>query len=339
MGQKIRWGLLGAGLLLDRWMKGAALADDDMEIAAVASRTRETAERQAAKFGIKDACVYDEILQRADIDVMYIPVPHTAHKELAVRAMKAGYNVLVEKPAAVTASDWQEMVSCAKENNVFLMEAVWTRCFPVSLRLKELLSEGVIGEVRHLEASFAYRVPDDYKGRLTDPDLAGGALLDVGVYPLHFAHMVYGTVPERMQSLASINTDGCPVDEQGVYIGQYKNGAMCTLTSAIRTDMPDTAWIYGTDGYIRIPGFWRPQSMEIVKDGKTETISLPVTQREGLPQDEGYQYEIRHVDECIRKGLKESPLVPLSATTDVLQQCDALRRQWGFRYPFENEAQ
>lgn len=334
--KKTRWGLLGAGVLLDRWMKGF-LQMEDAEVAAIASRTPETARRMADRFGIREALSYDEILRRDDIDVMYIPVPHTAHKELAIRAMEAGFPVLIEKPAAVCAPDWDEMTACAKKNNVFLMEAVWTRCFPVMEQVLDEIRQGVIGDVRHVQATFAFRIDDSYQGRLTDPGRAGGALLDVGIYGLHFAKFVYGKMPERILSLASMDTDHLhlQVDEQNVIIGQYDNGALFTVTSAIRTKMQDTAWIYGTKGYIRIPVFWKPESAEIVCDGVSRRIESPVPQKVSGITDEGYQYEIRHVQVCLRRGLTQSPLVTHAMTRDVLDMCDEIRRQWGMVYPFE----
>ena len=336
--KKIRWGLLGAGVLLERWMKGFAQVED-AEIAAVASRTPETAKRVAGRFGIADALTYDEILKRDDIDMMYIPVPHTAHKELAIRAMEAGFPVLVEKPAAVTARDWEEMTACAEKNHVFLMEAVWTRCFPLMQQVLDEIRAGAIGDVRHVEAAFAFRVGDDYQGRLTDPAQAGGALLDVGIYGLHFAKFIYERMPQRILSLAAMDTDGLrlQVDEQNVMIGQYENGAMFTVTSAIRTVMPDTAWIYGTKGYIRMPKFWKPESAEIICDGSVRQLVSPVPQKISGISDEGYQFEIRHVNECLRRGLTESPLVTHAMTKDVLEMCDEIRGQWGLRYPFEDE--
>lgn len=327
--KKTRWGLLGAGILLERWMKGFRQVED-AEIAAIASRTPETAQRMADRFGIKDALSYEEILRRDDIDIMYIPVPHQAHRELAVRAMEAGFPVLVEKPGAVTAADWAQMTACARKHKVFLMEAVWTRCFPLMQQVLDEIRQGAVGDVRHVEASFAFRVPDSYQGRLTDPARAGGALLDVGVYGLHFAKFIYGKMPSRILSLASMNTDGLhlQVDEQNVTVGQYDNGALFTVTSAIRTEMPDTAWIYGTEGYIKIPVFWKPESAEIVRDGAVRRIESPVPQKVSGIIDEGYQFEIRHVQECLRQGLTESPLVTHEMTHDVLTMCDEIRRQW-----------
>lgn len=333
---KIRWGLFGAGILLDRWLKGFRQTED-AEIAGIASRTMETAQRQAARYGIAEAMTYDEMLARKDIDIMYIAVPHTAHKALAIRAMEAGFPVLVEKPAAVTAADWQEMSECAERKNLFLMEAVWTRFFPAICEVLAEIQKGTIGEVRCVQSAFSYRIPDDYQGRLTDPQTAGGSLLDVGVYNLHLAQMIYGTSPIRWASLASIGTDEIQlkVDEQAAYIGQYKNGALSILTSAIRTEMKDTAWIYGTKGSIEIPTFWKASGYTITQNGRTKTISCPVPQNVPGIEDEGYQFEIRHVQECLRSGQTESPLMPRSVTSQILSQCDELRKQWGMTYPFE----
>ena len=291
----------------------------------------------ADRFGIREVLSYDEILKRDDIDVMYIPVPHTMHKELAIRAMEAGFPVLVEKPAAVCTQDWDTMTACAKKNKVFLMEAVWTRCFPVMQQVLDEIRKGVIGDVRHVQAAFAFRVDDSYQGRLTDPAQAGGALLDVGIYGLHFAKFIYGNIPGKLLSLASMNTDHLhlQVDEQNVIIGQYDNGALFTVTSAIRTDMLDTAWIYGTNGYIRIPVFWKPESAEIECNGVSRRIESPVPQKVSGIIDEGYQYEIRHVQDCLNRRLTQSPFVTHEMTRDVLWMCDEIRRQWGLVYPFE----
>ena len=334
--EKIRWGLLGAGNLLNRWMKGFQQVED-AEISAIASRTRDTAQTMANRFGIRDALTYDEILKRDDIDIMYIPVPHPAHRELAIRAMEAGFPVLVEKPAAVSATEWEEMETCARRQGVFLMEAVWTRFFPLMDRVLDEIHSGRIGDVRHIQATFAYRVPDSYQGRVIEPRQAGGALLDVGVYGLHFVKFIYESMPERILSLASMDTDDLhlQVDEQNVIIGQYADGALFTVTSAIRTEMPDTAWIYGTEGSIRIPLFWKPETA-IITCGETEQrLECPVPQRISGILDEGYQFEIRHVNECLRNGLKDSPLLTHAMTRDVLKMCDEIRKQWGLVYPFE----
>lgn len=336
--RNIRWGLLGAGAILNRWMNGARQVED-MEIVAVASRTRETAEHVAKQFGIPDALGYEEMLAREDIEAVYVPVPHVGHKELALQAMKAGKHVLVEKPAVVTARDFDELVECAKEYQTFLMEAVWTRFFPLAEVLRTYIDNGVIGQVRSLHSAFCSRSELQRAIRLFDPNLAGGALLDVGVYNLHFADMIFEKEPVHLTGLASMDTDELhlQVDEQGSYIAQYDQGELAVMTSAIRTSMPDTAFIYGTQGYIEIPTFWKPTRMHVIAGERDKWIERPVSQNIPGIEDEGYQYEIRHMQECIRRGLLESPVMTWQKSRNVLAICDRLRADWGLKYPFETE--
>ncbi|MFV0363154.1 MAG: Gfo/Idh/MocA family protein [Suipraeoptans sp.] len=336
MNKKIRWGLLGAGEVVDRWMKGVSQVDD-MEVVAVASRTEKTAVNIAAKWNIPKVMNYDEMIHCQDIDIAYIPVPHTAHKQLAISAMNAGKNVLVEKPAALNAKDFVEMIQCAKDNNVFLMEAVWTRFFPVTKKALEYINEDKIGEVRSVQTAFSFRVNDDYKGRLVDINQGGGGLLDTGVYNLHFMQMIYQKSPIKLFGVASMNTDELhiQVDEQASYIGQYDHGELAVMSSGIRTHMIDTAYIYGTKGYIVIPRFWKPTKMQVVIGKHTECFEEEVPHRvEGI-EDEGYQYEISYVNECIRTGIKESPYVSFEISHSVLEQCDMLRKEWNLVYSSE----
>lgn len=333
--KKIRWGLLGAGAILDRFMNGAKQWDD-MEVVAIASRTPESAKKMAEKYDVPEVLTYDGLLAREDIDVVYIPVPHTIHKELAIKAMKAKKAVLVEKPAGINASEWKEMVACAKEENVFLMEASWTRFFPIIARMREIIAEGRLGDIRAVSSDFSFRT-DDPNGRLLDPNRAGGGLLDVGVYNFQFQRMVFDKAPVKLIGLASMDTDEMhlQVDEQASYIAQYDRGELGTMSSGVRTDMIDTAYIYGTKGYIVMPQFWKPFSMDVTVGTETEHIEIPVPQRVEGVVDEGYQYEIAHVNECLRAGLKESPIMTFEITDSVLTQCDQLREQWGLKYPQE----
>ncbi len=336
-GKRIRWGLLGAGAILNRWMKGAVQVGN-MEIAAVSSRTPETAEKMRAKFGIPEALSYDELLERDDIDVVYVAVPHTAHKELAIRAMRAGKAVLVEKPAAVTAADWEEMTACAKECGVFLMEAVWTRFFPLIAEIRKIIEAGEIGSVRAVQSAFSFRtMPGTGDSRLLDPARAGGGLLDTGVYNLHFADIVYGKAPQKLTGLASFDTDELhlKIDEQAAYVAQYDRGELAVMASGVRTDMDDTAYIYGTEGQIVVPVFWKPVTARVTTASGTRTIECPVPQCVEGVEDEGYQFEIAYVNVCLREGVTESPVVPWHKTAEVLACCDELRKSWNYRYPFE----
>lgn len=339
----IQWGILGAGNIVDRWIKGA-MQCPDTRIAAIASRDGGHAREKAQRYGIPRAMTYEALVEDPEIQVVYVAVPHTAHAELAMLAMEHGKSVLVEKPAAVNAAQLRQMMACARKNGVFLMEAVWTRFLPLTRLLLEELERGSIGDVRDLQVSFSFRAPAEPKSRLMNPELAGGGLLDTGVYNLHFADLVFGRAPECLIGLATMDSDEhhIPVDEQACYIARYENGALATMTSGVRTDMLDTALIYGTEGYLEIPRFWCPQSMKLTRypeaaGGSPEIreFSAPTAQRvPGLP-DEGYQYEILHVNECVRAGLPESPVMPLEKSLEILTQCDTLRRQWGLVYPFE----
>ena len=333
MQRKIRWGLLGAGNILHRWMKGVRQVED-MEIAAVSSRTKERAQLMAETFQIPEALTYEELLAREDIDIVYIPVPHPAHKDLAIRAMNAGKAVLVEKPAGINARELDEMVACARKNGVFFMEAVWTRFFPLIEQLRPYFSEDGIGEVRAISTNFSYRT-EDPSSRLFDLERAGGGLLDTGVYNLHFNHMILQKNPVRLMGMASMNTDEMhlPVDEQAAYIAQYEKGELGMMCSAVRTDMIDTAYIYGTKGHVILPKFWKPTRAQIVIREKTEVLECPVQQKVPGIEDEGYQYELRHVNACLRDGKKESPVMTWQASHDILSQCDELRRQWNLVYP------
>lgn len=335
MSEVINWGLMGAGAIIDRWILGA-FQHDDMKIKAVASRTIDSAKKTAEKYHIEIACTYDELLAMNDIDIVYVAVPHTSHKELTIKALKAGKHVLVEKPAGINANEWQEMVDIAKETGKFLMEASWTKFFPIIPIIKSYIGEDGIGEVRAVTSDFAFRNTDT-SSRLLDPDRAGGGLLDVGVYNLNFQRIIYEKDPVLLTGVASIATDELKlnIDEQAAYIAQYDNGALGIMASAVRTDMIDTAYIYGTKGHIIVPHFWKPSEIEITIGDETRHITAAVSQKvEGIV-DEGYQYEIAHVNDCIRKGLTESPVMKWSDTMAILCECDTLRKQWGLKYPME----
>ena len=334
----IRWGILGAGSIVNIWIRGARQVEG-MEIAAVASRTPQTAQAMAQRHGIPEALSYEEMIARDDIDVVYIPVPHSAHKALTLKALRAGKHVLVEKPAAVNAGEFREMAACAEENHVFLMEGMWMRFFPVLGRIPDYLGEKGIGPVRLIQSAFAFRMEENQiGGRLTDPMAAGGSLLDTGVYALHFTDVILNREPVKLTGLAAIDTDDLHlrVDEQASYVASFDRGELAVMTSAIRTAMPDTAYIFGTRGSIEIPVFWKPTRLIVRIGGReTETVEIPVPQRIPGIEDSGFQYEVAHVNECLRKGLTESPVLPWAKTIRILRQCDSLRAQWGLKYPFE----
>ena len=321
---------------MNRWIRGARQFED-MDIVAVASELL----RQpgaAIQYRIPEALSYEALAKREDIDLVYIPVPHYAHKELAILAMEHGKSVLVEKPAAINTHELQEMIDCARKNKVFFMEAMWTRFFPLISTIRKLIGEDGMGDVRTISCAFSYRTPDiALQGRTTNINLAGGGLLDVGVYNLHFCDIIYDKEPESLTGFASIGTDEhkLEVDEQAVYIALYDRGELASLASGVRTNMLDTAYIYGTKGRMVIPHFWKPTSMELTLESGVTEISEPVPSCDPNEPDEGFQYEIAHVNECLRKGLYESPVMTWAKSMSVMKQCDTLRQQWGLKYPFE----
>jgi predicted dehydrogenase len=337
MERKIKWGIMGAGSIVDKWICGARQWSD-MEIVAIASRTIESAQKMSQKHNILEALKYETLVKRADIDIVYIPVPHTAHKELAIMAMEHGKSVLVEKPAAVNEKELTEILECAEKNNVFFMEGMWTRLFPIMEKIKSLINDEGIGDVRAMNMAFSFSFPGEFcNSRLLNPELAGGGLLDTGVYNLHFTEAILGKNPVALTGFATINSDEYHilVDEQASYIAQYDKGELVVMSSGVRTKMVDTAVIYGTKGFIEVPSFWKPTLINVNKDDKVTSYEEKIPQRVDGIYDDGFQYEIAHVNECLRKNLKQSPIMPWNKSLAIIKQCDELRRQWGLKYPFE----
>lgn len=297
-------------------------------LVAVGSRTRERASEFAARFKVdRSYGAYEALAGDPGVDVVYIATPHPAHHAAARLCLEAGKAVLCEKPFTLNAREAVDLVELARRRNVFLMEAMWTRFLPVMVRTREWLARKAIGEPRLVTADFGYRAVLDPESRIFNPVLGGGALLDVGIYPLAFASMVFGGAPLTISGLAHIGTTG--VDEQSAMVLAYEGGAMAVLTCAVRTATAHEARIQGTDGSIQIPDFWHGFRATLAVDGKApETVSLPL-------EGNGYNYEAVEVGRCLRAGLKESPVMPLSETVTLMRIMDELRRQWGLVYPQE----
>ncbi len=252
--------------------------------------------------------------------------------------------MLVEKPAAVTLDDWEAMTRCAQKNGVFLMEAVWTRFFPGLEQLRQLFQPGQLGPLKVVNCAFSYHLPDAMAGsRNLRPELAGGGLLDVGVYCLHLCDALTGAEPEELTGFATINGDEnrFGVDEQALILARYPGNLLASMGCGVRTAMRDTALLYAADASVELPVFWKPTELRITRsrgrEQVTETLAFPVEQTAGLPADEGFRYEIEHVQRCVSAGLSQSPEVSWQATARVLRACDTLRRQWGLKYPFESQ--
>jgi predicted dehydrogenase len=323
--KKIRWGIIGTGGIAEGFATDLQLLDG-AELVAVGSRTQQSADAFGEKFNIPHRhASYAALANDAKVDVVYIATPHPVHCENTLLCLNAGKHVLCEKPFAMHAHEAELMINTARAKKLFLMEAMWTRFIPLIVKLRDMLAQNVIGDVRMLQADFCFTAPFDAKGRLFNPALGGGALLDIGIYPISLASMIFGP-PERMTGMAHIGDSG--VDEQNAILMGYNGGRIATLYSSTRTDSPIEAIIMGTQGSIRLHRLMHhPERMTLTINGKPdEIIHISI---DGY----GYGYEAEEVMACIRAGKTESKIMPLNETLTIIKTMDALREQWGLRYP------
>jgi predicted dehydrogenase len=318
--KKIRWGILGTGRIAGTFAEALAVLPD-VELAAAGSRTAGSAKEFAAKHKVPRAYdSYEALANDERVDAIYVATPHPYHREHAILGLRAGKAVLVEKPFAMNEREALEMIEVARKEKRFLMEAMWTHFLPAVERAFDLARKGAIGELRMVQADFGFRAPFDPKGRLFDPALGGGSLLDVGVYPVSLATRLLGE-PAKIQSAAVLGTSG--VDEQASMILEYAGGAQAVLASAIRTETSQGATIAGTEGRIRIEApFWKSQKLTV----KDEVVDLPF-------RGNGYTHQALEVARCLVEGALESPRMSHAFSLSVMRTLDALRRPWGLRYP------
>ncbi|GAA1895258.1 Gfo/Idh/MocA family oxidoreductase [Streptomyces sodiiphilus] len=322
----VRWGILSTGSIAARFT-GDLLGMPEAEVAAVGSRAPGPAREFADRFGIPRAHGnWADLAADPEVDVVYVATPHNAHHPAARLCLEAGKAVLCEKVFTLNATEAQDLVELARQRGVFLMEGMWTYCNPVIRRMTELVRDGAIGEVRAVHADFglAGRFEDGH--RLLDPALGGGALLDLGVYPVSFAHLVLGE-PAEVAAWARLRGG---VDENtGMLLG-YSSGAVAALTCSLVADTPLRAAVTGTAGRIEFPrGFFFPEQCVLHRPGKEpEEINGPGT---GVT----FAHQAAEVMRCLRAGETESPLVPLDGTVAVMRTLDRVRERIGVRFPGE----
>jgi predicted dehydrogenase len=300
----------------------------DAEVLAVGSRSEVSAERFAEERGVpRRYASYEDLAADPDVDVVYVATPHPFHAENAELCLGAGKAVLCEKPFTVNAGEAERVVGLARERGLFLMEGMWTRFFPLMERVREMTSNGEIGELRMLTADFGVRFDLDPASRLFALELGGGALLDVGVYCVSLASMVLGP-PVRNAGLSQLGETG--VDEQAAVVLEHEAGRLSNLTMGIRTATPHEATILGTEGYLKIHApWWRPTTMTVSRPSREDgTIEEPVT-------GNGFNYEAAEVMRCLDEGRTESDVMPLDETISVMRTMDELRAAWDLRYPSE----
>ncbi|MFB6835945.1 Gfo/Idh/MocA family protein [Streptomyces sp. NPDC056361] len=327
MGEAVRWGILATGGIAERFTTDL-LTLDGAEVVAVASRTEASARAFADRFGIPRA--YGEwagLFADEDVDVVYVATPHHAHRAAAGLALEAGKAVLCEKALTLNAREAAELVALARERGLFLMEAMWMYCNPLIRRLVELVRDGAIGEVRTVQADFGLAGPFDAGHRLRDPAVGGGALLDLGVYPVSFAQLLLGE-PSSVQAHALISPEGVDLNT-GMLLG-WESGASALLSCSLVADTPLTASVTGTLGRIDVPrGFFFPERFTLHRHGAEP--------EEHTNEDDPHslRHEAAEVMRCLRAGATESPLVPLDGSLAVMRTLDAVRERVGVRYPSE----
>lgn len=327
--RKIRWGIIGPGSISATFAKDLA-AVEDAELVAVASRSsQERAKQFAEEFNVKRAYgTYEELVQDPEVDIVYIGTLHPQHYDSVKICLEAGKAVLCEKPFTINARQAEELINLAREKNIFLMEAMWTRYTPTMVKVREWIAEGLIGDVQLLQASFGFDTGNKPDGRLLNRELGGGALLDVGIYPVSLASMIFGQQPSKISSSVYIGETG--VDERNSILFEYENGNKAVLNSAVRLNLVNDAYIYGTKGYIHVPNFWFAPSATLHVHGEEEPVNFVCDRK-----TRGYDYEAREAMACLRAGKKESSIMPLDETLAILKTLDTLRSQWGLSYPSE----
>ena len=325
--RKYKWGILGPGNIARSFAKGLAVASNAIAY-AVGSRDLSRAQAFAKEYGYEKAYgSYAELAADPDVEIIYVATPHPQHEEAAILCLNAKKAVVCEKPFAPNTRQASRMIDCARANGVFLMEGMWTRFFPTICKTRELIDIGAIGKVLHVNVDFGFRANVDPKGRLFDPNAAGGSLLDVGVYNASFCSMIYKRPPDKVQSSLSIGATG--VDESSNIIFDYGCGQSAALFSAIRVPTAQDAAIYGEDGYIKLPAYWHGDTVILNNKSGAHEYKLP-------PEPTGFQYEAAEVMSCLDAGLAESLIMPLDETLEIIKVLDEIRRVNHLRYPFED---
>ncbi|MET9912914.1 Gfo/Idh/MocA family oxidoreductase [Streptomyces sp. NPDC006476] len=331
--ESVRWGILATGGI------AAAFAADlvdlpDAEVVAVASRTEASAKAFAERFGIERAYGdWAALAADADIDVVYVATPHSAHRAAAGLCLEAGRNVLCEKAFTLNAREAEELVALARERGSFLMEAMWMYCNPLVRRLKRMVEDGAIGEVRHVQADFGLAGPFPPAHRLRDPAQGGGSLLDLGVYPVSFAQLLLGE-PSDVTARAVLSDEG--VDLQTGALLSFESGALASVHCSIVGGTATSASVTGSQGRIDIlHGFFFPDRFVLHRDGR-DPEEFAADPADG-PRN-SLRHEAREVMRALRAGETESPLVPLDGTLAVMRTLDAIRDRVGVRYPGEDGA-
>ena len=326
--EAIRWGIIGTGGIASAFATDLALLRD-ASVVAVGSRTRASADAFGDRFDVpRRYASYADLVSDPELDAVYVATPHPDHHASALLAIRAGKATLVEKPFTLNAAEASDLIDEATARHTFLMEAMWTRFLPHVVRVREIIAAGVLGDVRSFTADFGEWFRPDARHRSFDPELGGGALLDLGIYPISFASMLFGK-PTRVTAASDPAFTG--VDAQTSIVLQYAGGQHAVLFTSLEARTPNRASINGSLARIEIEGdFLAPAAFRVIgRDAHEELYDVP---HEGR----GLRHQAAEVGRCLHASLTESPVLPLSETLAIMETLDMIRNQIGLSYPSEH---
>jgi predicted dehydrogenase len=312
----IRWGILGLGKIAHYFVEDL-LQVENAELYAVASRSMAKAESFAEKYKAHKAYgSYEDLYQDANVDVIYIATPHAFHYENTLEALKAKKAVLCEKPIALNATQAKQMIEIARSKKVFLMEAIWTNFMPHLEKVAEITTQQKYGALTTINAEFCFKPEYNPESRLFNPDLGGGALLDIGIYPVYLSLKLLG-IPKHIKATQTKTESGVDLETKMQFT--YSNGAVSNLFCSFKLDTPSEAVLEYENASIRLHSrFHETDKISITSEGKTDHIDYEHKHR-------GYNFEIEHVNECLSKGLTESPKLPLEFSLNLMTILDEIR--------------
>lgn len=327
MTDDLRWGILATGLI-------AGLFTSDLlrmghKVTAVGSRSDQTARRFAAEFGIAKAHgSYEALFADPEVDIVYVATPHPLHAANAIAALEAGKHVLVEKPFTINAAEAQKVVDLAERRGLVVLEAMWTRFLPHMLRIREIVSSGALGEIRAVIADHTQDLPDHPTHRLNALELGGGALLDLGIYPISFTWDILGA-PQSIQATARFKATGA--DAEVATLFRHAGGAVSLTLSISDAAGPNVASVIGTQGRIDIASVWYEPTNFLVYDNQGNVVEAYKSSVQGR----GMQYQAAEVERLINAKKLVSEILPLAETVAIMRTLDAIRAQIKLRYPGE----
>lgn len=325
--ERLRWGILGTGWIAEQMTNDLKVLGSP--VTAVGSRTQERADAYAAEHGIPRAHgSYAELVADPDVDVIYVATPHPSHVADATLALDAGKHVLVEKPFTINAAEARAVADLAAAKGLVVLEAMWTRWLPHMVRIREILAAGTLGDVRTVLADHTQKLPSDPGHRIQDPALGGGALLDLGIYPVSFAWDVFGA-PSTIRAHSSPTPTG--VDRQVAVIFGYPGGQQAVLNAALDTQGPNRAVILGTDARIEIDGVWyAPTTFRVLAPDDSV-----IEEFDGRTPGRGMQFQAEALEALVAAGATAGEILAPDESVAIMASLDEIRAQIGLRYPGE----